>query len=153
MDKRIKIAHDFLTKTECESLLNDYFKNVNSDYTFLKKRIFDYLNLTLKGYELDLSEFKIYKLDKTSTNPDWHIDTDSYISIMIQLNDDYVDGIFQFLLDEGDTYFQLHHGSGKMVSYFSNIKNRTTPIIRGDKYVLTTSIKIQKIIDYKKTII
>jgi hypothetical protein len=153
MDRRIKVTHDFLTKTECDSILNNYLQNQPIDLRFISDRLFDFLKIDLKGFECNISNLKINKLDKTTSNPNWIVDQESYISFLIQLNDEYVDGKFQFLLDGGDTYFQLHHGYGKLVTYFSNIKNRTTPILSGTKYFLTGCITIEKLVEFKKTII
>lgn len=147
---RIKVIKNFLTKSEC-----DYALSTN-DYDMIHSRVEKYINdnFKIKGYRLsNLFPFKLNKHIVDVNNPNWYIDDDSYISVLIQLNDDYKEGYFQFLVDDDESYFQLHHGYGHMVIYFSNLKNRTSPVKEGIKYTITSHISINKIDGFKKTII
>jgi hypothetical protein len=138
---RITIVKNFVDEDECNHALE------TEDYSFIAFKLERYIkyNINLKGYSIDSPlPFKLNTHTPNSNNPKWNIDTNSYISFLIQLNDSYENGYFQFLLDDGDNYFQLHHGAGNMVIYFSNLKHRTSPVINGTKYTITSSVSITK---------
>jgi hypothetical protein len=153
---RIKIVKDFLSKDECISAL-DYFKNgKDPKESDVYKKINDYVNsfIKLKGYKFsELSPLILNTHNVGPSNLKWDTDTQSYITILIQLNDSYEQGYFQFSVDDDTNYFQLHHGAGHMVVFFSNLKYRTSPIESGIKYTITTSISLEEMQNYKHTII
>jgi predicted 2-oxoglutarate/Fe(II)-dependent dioxygenase YbiX len=72
---------------------------------------------------------------------------------MIQLNNDYNEGYFQFLINDGESYFQVNHGAGHLVLFFSNLKQRTTPVKSGIKKTLSGKILLIKDKDVKNTLI
>jgi hypothetical protein len=153
---RITIFKDFLSKDECSSILECLKDGRLLDESDVYKKLNNYINtfIQLKGYEFtQLSPIKLNIHNKGVSSLKWITDTDSYITILIQLNDTYEDGYSQFLIDDGDNYFQLHHGAGHMVVFFSNLKQRTSPVINGIKYTMTTTISIKQLQDYKPTII
>ena len=140
MDK-ITIVKNFVDEDECKYALE------TADYSFIKFKLERYIkyNINLKGYSIDtLLPFNLNTHTPDSSNPKWNTDTSSYVSFLIQLNESYENGYFQFLLDGGDNYFQLHHGVGNMVVFFSNLKNRTSPVTSGTKHTLTSSVSIIK---------
>jgi hypothetical protein len=140
MDK-ITIVKNFVDEDECKYALE------TADYSFIKFKLERYIkyNINLKGYSIDtLLPFNLNTHTPDSSNPKWNTDTSSYISFLIQLNESYENGYFQFLLDGGDNYFQLHHGVGNMAVFFSNLKHRTSPVINGTKHTLTSSVSIIK---------
>jgi hypothetical protein len=147
---RVTIIKNFIDEGECKYALH------NTDYSFIKFKLDRYIqyNIKLKGYEFaELSPLKLNHHIVGVNNPNWITDGDSYISFLLQLNDSYEGGYFQFLVDNDDNYFQLHHGTGHLVLFFSNLKHRTTPIEIGEKYTITTSISITKDDTYTKTLI
>jgi hypothetical protein len=153
---RISVVKNFLTKEECSSVLGCLKNGILPDKSDVYKKLNNYINasIKLKGYELtELSPIKLNIHNAGVSSLKWITDTESYITILIQLNDAYEDGYSQFLIDDGDNYFQLHHGAGHMVVFFSNLKQRTSPVINGIKYTLTTTISIKQLQDYKPTII
>lgn len=148
--ERIKIIKNFLTKDECVYALD------TKDYSFIYDKVKSYIDnfIQLKGYTFTkLLPFRLNTHIVGVNNPNWYVDEDAYISFLIQLNDAYKEGYFQFLVDEDENYFQLHHGYGHMIVYFSNLKNRTSPVEGGIKYTITSSISINKIDGFEKTII
>jgi hypothetical protein len=153
---RITIVKEFLSKDECSLILACLKDGKLSDESDVYKKLNDYINTTikLKGYELTkLSPIKLNIHNAGPSSLKWITDTNSYITILIQLNESYEQGYLQFLTDDGDNYFQLHHGAGHMVVFFSNLKNRTSPVINGIKYTMTTSISITELENYKSTLI
>jgi len=153
---RITIVKEFLSKDECSLLLECLNDGKLSDESDVYKKLNDYINksIKLKGYEFTkLSPIKLNIHNTGASSLKWNIDSDSYITILIQLNDSYEQGYLQFLIDDGDNYFQLHHGAGHMVAFFSNLKNRTSPVVNGIKYTMTTSISIKELKNYKSTLI
>jgi hypothetical protein len=72
---------------------------------------------------------------------------------MITLNNNYEEGYFQFLINNGENYFQVHHGAGHMVLFFSNLNQRTTPVIKGIKKTLTGKVLLIKDNSVKQTLI
>jgi hypothetical protein len=153
---RITIVKEFLSKDECSLILDCLKDGKLSDESDVYKKLNDYINkfIKLKGYEFTkLSPIKLNIHNTGASSLKWNTDVDSYITILIQLNESYEQGYLQFLTDDGDNYFQLHHGVGHMVVFFSNLKNRTSPVINGIKYTMTTSISITELENYKSTLI
>lgn len=147
---RITIIKNFIDEDECKYALD------TADYSFIKFKLDRYIkfNIKLKGHSFtELSPLKLNHHISGVNDPNWVTDSDSYISFLIQLNEDYFRGRFQFLIDDDDKYFQLPHGAGNLVVYFSNIKNRTTPVENGMKYTIASSVNIIKEEDFKKTLI
>lgn len=147
---RISIIKNFVDEDECKYALE------NKDYSFIKFKLERYIkyNIKLKGYAFtELSPLQLNTHIVGVNSSKWNIDDNSYISFLIQLNDEYEQGYFQFLLDDDENYFQLHRGIGHMVVFFSNLKNRTTPIESGTKYTISTNISIKKDDSYNKTLI
>jgi hypothetical protein len=140
MDK-ITIVKNFVDEDECNYALE------TADYSFIKFKLERYIkyNISLKGYSVDtLLPFNLNTHTPNSSSPKWNTDTSSYISFLIQLNESYENGYFQFLLDGGDNYFQLHHCVENMALFFSNHNHSTTPVINGTKHTLTSSVSIIK---------
>jgi hypothetical protein len=147
---RVTIIKNFIDKDECKYALE------TADYSFIRFKLDRYIkfNVKLKGYSFtELSPLTLNHHVVGVNNSDWITDSNSYISFLIQLNEDYFRGRFQFLIDDDDKYFQLNHGAGHLVLYFSNLKHRTTPVEMGEKYTITTSISIIKDDTYTKTLI
>jgi hypothetical protein len=147
---RVTILKNFIDEDECKQALE------TEDYSFIKFKLDRYIkhNIKLKGYSFtELSPLTLNHHIVGVNDSMWVTDSKSYISFLLQLNDSYKEGYFQFLVDNDDNYFQLHHGSGNLVLFFSNLKHRTTPIEEGEKYTITTSISIIKDDNYTKTLI
>ena len=147
---RVTVIKNFIDEDECKLALE------KNDYSFIKFKLERYIkhNIKIKGYSFtELSPFVLNHHIVGINDPKWVTDDNSYISFLIQLNDEYEQGYFQFLLDDDDNYFQLHHGAGHLVLFFSNLKHRTTPIESGKKFTITTSVSTIKDDTYTKTLI
>lgn len=152
-NKKIKILLNFLNADECLKIINNtYDKNVLVDRILVE--IKKYFITDIKGFNIDIPKelvLKKYSVDQKYS--DFKAVGENYLSFLIQLNDDYSDGHFQFLLDGGDSYFQVHHGMGHLVLFFSNLDKRTTPVTSGIKYTLTGDISLIKLNNSDKTLI
>lgn len=150
---RIKLLLNFIDKEQCVEILSG-----NHDQNMLNDKIYNeinkYFSTNYKGYEtsgiIDI-ELNEYIVDQKYN--DFKSNDDNFISFMIQLNDDYEDGYFQFLINQGENYFQVNHGAGHMVLFFSNLNQRTTPVKKGTKKTLSGKISLIKNNNIKKTII
>jgi hypothetical protein len=144
---------NFLTKEECSDIINN-----RCDLENLKLKLIncikDYFITDFKGYELD--EITNIELNSYTVNQKYFnfqkIDNE-FLSFMIQLNEDYDEGFFQFLVKDDTEYYQFYSGAGHMILFFSSLKHRTIPVKSGIKYTLTGNIILKQIDNYTKTII
>ena len=106
-------------------------------YDISYEEIQKHFPIKFKGYipsgfiDIKLNEYQV-----DQKYHDFKSNDDNYISFMIQLNNDYNEGYFQFLINDGESYFQVNHGAGHLVLFFSNLKQRTTPVKSGIKKTL-----------------
>ena len=117
--------------------------------------------IQIKGFEVTgLGPYKFTEY-KTGEYYDWHTDSsptddlykDRFCSIVIQLNDEYEGGYLQLMDDSGDNTYQCAHGIGTMYIFYSNIRHRVMPVTNGVRYSLVNWVSLQKIENFKKTII
>lgn len=152
-NNRIKLLLNFIDENECNEILSG-----NYNQEILKAKIYDEIQkhfpTKFKGYETtDIVDIKINEYIVGQTYPDFKSNDENFLSFMIQLNNDYEDGYFQFLINDGENYFQVHHGTGHMVIFFSNLNQRTTPVKQGIKKTISGKISLIKDNNSTKTLI
>jgi predicted 2-oxoglutarate/Fe(II)-dependent dioxygenase YbiX len=150
---KIKQLLNFIDENECDKILSG---NYNQEIlnTKIYEEIQKHFPIKFKGYipsgfiDIKLNEYQV-----DQKYHDFKSNDDNYISFMIQLNNDYNEGYFQFLINDGESYFQVNHGAGHLVLFFSNLKQRTTPVKSGIKKTLSGKILLIKDKDVKNTLI
>jgi hypothetical protein len=137
----MKVINNFLTKKECEDLI-EKFKSLNGNYTSYKKRYLINLNNWPKE-ELFVNIIKKFKKDDIKINNleivfwpvgeshDWHDDTIYYdITTITYLNEDYEGG--RTIVED----VEIKPETGKYVEFNSNKKHMVTELISGERFVL-----------------
>jgi hypothetical protein len=152
-NKIAKPVFNFLTINECDAIIEGKF-----DLDKLKNKILnttrEYFITEFNGYELseiDDIEINSYRSDQKYTN--FNKIEDGFLSFVIQLNDDYDEGFFQFSFKEESYHYQMYPGKGHMLLFFSNLRHRTIPVKKVIKYTLNGTIRLKKSKNYKKRII
>jgi hypothetical protein len=148
-----KPVFNFLTNNECDAIIEGKF-----DLDKLKNKILntarEYFITEFNGYELseiDDIEINLYKPNQKYTN--FNKIEDGFLSFVIQLNNEYDEGFFQFSFKDDNYHYQMYPGKGHMLLFFSNLNHRTVPVKKGIKYTLNGTIRLKKRKNYKKTII
>ena len=152
-NKKIKLLLNFLDINQCTEIINNTY-----DRDALIERILieveKYFVTEFKGFKINIE--KELTLNQYSVNQkynDFETVEENYLSFLIQLNDDYSEGYFQFSVDDGNKYFQVNHGLGHLVLFFSNLPKRTTPVIKGVKHTLSGNISLVELSETKQTLI
>lgn len=142
---------------------NQVFYPYYKKFPFLLKKMSELLNqhIFVKGFDLDFEESQF---QFTEYHPgghfDWHIDVsgkkitdyDRYCSLVIQLNDDYIDGDLQ-IKDVNNETLTVDKGTGNLILFLSNITHRVVPVKSGIRYTLVNWVKLKQRKDYKKTLL
>lgn len=150
---KIKQLLDFLDEDACKDILSGTY-----DLDLLKTKIHHeiqkYFPTKFKGFDTTgIVDINMNEYIVDQKYHDFKTNDDNYISFMIQLNDEYEEGYFQFLINEGENYFQVNHGTGHLVLFFSNLHQRTTPVKSGVKKTLSGKILLIKNNNIKNTLI
>jgi hypothetical protein len=137
----MKVINNFLTKKECEDLI-EKFKSLNGNYTSYKKRYLINLNNWPKE-ELFVNIIKKFKKDDIKINNleivfwpigeshEWHDDTIYYdVTTVTYLNEDYDGG--RTIVED----VEIKPETGKYVEFNSNKKHMVTELISGERFVL-----------------
>ena len=137
----MKVINNFLTKKECEDLI-EKFKSLNGNYTSYKKRYLINLNNWPKE-ELFVNIIKKFKKDDIKINNleivfwpigeshEWHDDTIYYdVTTITYLNEDYDGG--RTIVED----VEIKPETGKYVEFNSNKKHMVTELISGERFVL-----------------
>jgi predicted 2-oxoglutarate/Fe(II)-dependent dioxygenase YbiX len=151
-----KILHselNFFTEGECLRIIENKY-----DLELLKNKILNSIKTHFisdyKGYVLnDVVDIKLNSYKPNQKYENFKKIENGFISFMIQLNDEYDEGFFQFSVKDDTYYYQLQPGTGHMVLFFSNLNHRVIPVKRGIKYTLTGTVNLKEKVNYKKTII
>ncbi len=143
-NKKIKLLLNFIDEHECSKILSGHY-----DQNILNKKIHNeiqkHFSIKFKGFKLsDFTDIKINEYQVDQKYHDFKSNDDNFISFMIQLNNEYEEGYFQFLINNGENYFQVNHGAGHLVLFFSNLNQRTTPVTKGIKKTLTGKVLLIK---------
>jgi predicted 2-oxoglutarate/Fe(II)-dependent dioxygenase YbiX len=159
-NKLMSVIKDFLNEDECNTIIEHFNNNKEIDIDFLKTKILiavkENFNTQFNGYGLsDITDFNFntYEVSKGYVDFESDDDDEKYVTFMVQLNNDYKGGFYQFLINEGENYYQMEHGAGYLVIYYSNLPQRMLTVKRGTKYTITGCLKLVKDHNYKKTII
>jgi hypothetical protein len=153
-NRKLKLLLNFLSKEECINIINGSY-----NLEILKNRILREIEKNFvtqfKGFYIgDFVDLKIEKYNTEQKYKDFEKKGDeTYVSFSLQLNSNYEDGFFQFLVDDGNRYFQVHHGLGHLILYFSDLPKRTTPVTNGTKYTLVGSLPLIKKTNNKNTLL
>lgn len=156
-NKRINLIEEFLSKEECDEFIKHHKNGDILNSTYMYEKIIKTLNdnFKFKGHylgELDSITFKEFSPEKKYTLK-WEINNDSYFTVVVQLNDNFLNGYEQYLIDDDEKYYQSPKITGSLIFFFSNIKHRVAPVKTNSKYILETKIKLLNDINFKKTLI
>lgn len=163
------VPSEILTDYTDGDINNDIRKSNQAFYPYYKKfpflleKMSNLLNqhIFVKGFDLDYEESQF---QFTEYHPgghfDWHKDVsgkkitdyDRYCSLVIQLNDDYVDGDLQIKDTKNET-LTIEKGTGNLALFLSNITHRVVPVKSGIRYTLVNWVKLKQKKDYKKTLL
>jgi Rps23 Pro-64 3,4-dihydroxylase Tpa1-like proline 4-hydroxylase len=118
-------------------------------------------NISVKGFDLDYknSEFQFTQY-KEGDYFGWHKDItgkeitqyDRYCSLVIQLNDGYIDGDLELKIPD-DLTMKVEKGIGNTIVFLSDIEHRVTGVKSGNRYTLVNWVGLKKNTDYKKTLL
>jgi len=181
--ERLHTYENFLTIEECESILKKCITELelkpglvgSNDVNARKSSVafidnIDIIDDKLKEYLRNLIRVKGFEVTglgpyqfteyKTGEYYDWHTDSiktgetkNRFVSIVIQLNDEYEGGYLQIKDESGDNTIQLDKGTGKMYIFFSNLRHRVMKVTSGTRYSLVNWVSLKKLEDFKNTLI
>jgi PKHD-type hydroxylase len=130
------------------------------DLEFLNDRLKDKLKTTFNINGMEVSglgsfQFTEYKMGDYFG---WHIDSnatiykDRFASTVIQLNDDYTDGIFEIKNLNGDLV-SIENKIGSLYIFNSNLVHQVTPVKSGIRYSLVNWVSLVKLPSAKQSLI
>lgn len=115
-------------------------------------------HILIKGYNfIGLERLQFTKYDLNG-HYDWHVDSNSnvangrYYSIVIPLNVDYGNGEL-LCKDLNDNVITLEKKVGNMHVFSSTLLHKVTNVTYGVRYSLVTWLSLEKIKDFKKSLI
>jgi predicted 2-oxoglutarate/Fe(II)-dependent dioxygenase YbiX len=113
--------------------------------------------IEIKGFSLKLYNFQFTKYENGDFF-DWHTDSsdtmykERFLTIVIQLSDAYIGGEFQLMLNN-DEEITMESGVGNLFIFPAATKHRVKEIINGTRFSIVNWIHLEKIENYKKTIL
>lgn len=129
------------------------------DLGFLNSKLKDTLidKISVKGFTA--SKLNPFQFTEYTTGGfyEWHTDSaknihqNRFYSVVIQINEGYLGGELE--VREGDIETILNTGIGNLYLFPSAMWHRVKPITNGIRYSLVNWVELEKIIDYKKTLI
>ena len=142
---------------------NQVFFPYYTKFPFLVEKMSKLLNeyINVKGFDLDYKDSQLQFTQYNSGDHfSWHkdvvgnkiIDYDRYCSLVIQLNDEYIDGDLQIKDNKNET-LTIEKGTGNLILFLSNIEHRVIPVKSGTRYTLVNWLKLIQKKDYKKTLL
>jgi predicted 2-oxoglutarate/Fe(II)-dependent dioxygenase YbiX len=172
MNGHIKTVEGFLSIDECDYILtkcknelklssaevtNGYANSRKSsvgwinDLEFVNEKLTNLLknSYNINGAEvtgLGTFQFTEYKIDEYF---DWHTDRDSkiykerFVSIVIQLNNNYTGGIFEIKNNKGELVF-IEQKIGNLIMFDSGLRHRVTSVESGVRYSLVNWVSLIK---------
>jgi hypothetical protein len=137
----MKVINNFLSKKECENLI-EKFKSLNGNYILFNKRyLIDINNWSKEQLFVDI--IKKYEREDIKINcmqiifwpigesHEWHDDTVYYdITTITYLNENYEGG--RTIVED----IEIKPESGKYIEFNSNIKHMVTKLTSGERFVL-----------------
>jgi len=142
---------------------NIVFYPYYTKFPFLLEKISKLLceNIAIKGFDLDYeySEFQFTEY-KDGDYFAWHKDVygdkiteqDRYCSVVIQLNDEYVDGDLEIEITDGEI-IKVEKNIGSIIIFLSNMLHRVTNVKNGNRYTLVNWVGLKRQNNYKKTLL
>jgi PKHD-type hydroxylase len=172
MNNHIQVIENFLSQEECDFILNKYKNELilseaqvaNGDYKSRKSSVgwIDELNgVNNRLTDLLKTSYNIGGIEVTGLGPfqfteykvgeyfDWHSDRsreyyrDRFVSIVIQLNDNYSGGIFE-IKDIKNNLIPIKQNAGNLFMFDSGLKHRVTPVMGGIRYSLVNWVSLVK---------
>jgi PKHD-type hydroxylase len=172
MNNHIQVIENFLSQEECDFILNKYKNELilseaqvaNGDYKSRKSSVgwIDELNgVNNRLTDLLKTSYNIRGIEVTGLGPfqfteykvgeyfDWHSDRsreyyrDRFVSIVIQLNDNYSGGIFE-IKDIKNNLIPIKQNAGNLFMFDSGLKHRVTPVMGGIRYSLVNWVSLVK---------
>jgi hypothetical protein len=115
-------------------------------------------HILIKGYNfIGLERLQFTKYDLNG-HYDWHTDSDEnnlnnrYYSVVIPLNMDYGNGEL-LCKDLNDNIMTLEKKTGNMHIFSSSLLHKVSNVTNGVRYSLVTWLSLEKIKDFKKSLI
>ena len=178
MNNEINIIEDFLSKEECDFILNKCKKELqlttaNGNPNERKSSVAWIENLGDVNEKLKnilKSHFNFNGIEVTGLGPfqfteykegefyGWHTDRDSttyverFTSTVIQLNDDYSGGQLE-IKDSKGNLTPINHKIGNLYMFNSNLHHRVTPVEYGVRYSLVNWVSLIKTDPAKQNLI
>jgi len=181
MNNHIQVIENFLSQEECDFILNKYKNELilseaqvaNGDYKSRKSSVgwIDELNgVNNRLTDLLKTSYNIRGIEVTGLGPfqfteykvgeyfDWHSDRsreyyrDRFVSIVIQLNDNYSGGIFE-IKDIKNNLIPIKQNAGNLFMFDSGLKHRVTLVETGIRYSLVNWVSTVKNDETKQNII
>ena len=181
MNNHIEVIENFLSKDECEFILNkckeelklSTAKVTNGNYKSRKSSVgwIDNLNVVNKRLSDVLKKsYDINGMEVTGLGPfqfteykigeyfDWHSDRsgeiyrDRFASTVILLNDDYSGGILE-IRDINGNVIPTNQKIGNLYVFDSGLRHRVTPVESGTRYSLVNWISVIKTDTKKQNLI
>lgn len=124
----------------------------------INKTVFDILNtyFKIKGCKFNVFKYQFSHYE-VGDYFEWHTDSNDtmynqrFLTIVIQLNDEYEGGEFEIQID--DKIFELESGIGNLFVFPSTTKHRIKQITKGNRYSIVNWIQLEQIKNYEKTLI
>jgi predicted 2-oxoglutarate/Fe(II)-dependent dioxygenase YbiX len=179
----IRTIKHFLTKKECNSIIEEFSKSnletagiganfigeelkqirdsqiilTNIDWVKDKLKIVLNKEIQHKGYELDnIEKFQFTKYDLDG-HYDWHTDTGLIFSnrfcSIVIQLNDKYEGGELLYKDFNNNEIEFDKGIGNLYIFKSTIEHKVNPITFGIRYSLVSWIKLKEIEGYKKTLL
>lgn len=110
----------------------------------------------IKGFEFKISKYQFTQYE-TGDYFQWHTDSSNtlykkrFLTIIIQLNDEYEGGEFEIQIDE--ITHQLKSGIGNLFVFPSSVRHRIKKITKGNRYSIVNWLELEPQKDYKKTLL
>ena len=179
----IRTIKHFLTKEECNSIIEEYSKldlktaEVGADFTgdklksvrdsevvmveidWIKTKLESVLKneIQFKGYELDKIEKFQFTKYASGGHYDWHTDTGlnfEYRFCSIVIQlNDEYSGGELLYKEYDSTEIEFEKGIGNLFIFSSSAEHKVNSITNGIRYSLVSWIKLKEILGYKKTLL
>ncbi len=135
-----------------------FIKNIDNINQRLKSLLKDVIKI--KGHDVDgLGPYQFTKY-QMGDYYNWHTDSseteeiykDRYCSVVIQLNDNYDDGVLE-IEDKNGKIIQLNKGIGVIHVFYSDMLHRVTTVTNGVRFSLVNWVSLNKSDNFKNSLI
>ena len=182
-DNKHVMIKEFLSKDECDLILNKYLKELDlkpakvmndiidtnvrkssiafiDNIDIIDERLKTVLkeNIHIKGF--DVTGIGPYQFTKYEVGEhyNWHTDSDNgeykdRYCSIVIQLNDEYEGGYLQLKDNNGNTYAFERGVGNLYVFFSNILHRVIPVKTGVRYSLVNWVSLEKIEGYKKTLL